>query len=61
VGEEGGWRIPLIPAFGKLRQVNLLGQPGLQREFQDFQGYTEKPCLGKTKTKTFGLERWLSV
>jgi hypothetical protein len=21
------------------------GQPGLQREFQDSQGYTEKPCL----------------
>jgi hypothetical protein len=25
------------------------GQPGLQREFQDSQGYTEKPCLEKTK------------
>jgi hypothetical protein len=25
------------------------GQPGLQREFQDSQGYTEKPCLKKTK------------
>jgi hypothetical protein len=23
------------------------GQPGLQSEFQDSQGYTEKPCLGK--------------
>jgi hypothetical protein len=22
------------------------GQPGLQSEFQDSQGYTEKPCLG---------------
>ena len=24
-----------------------LGQPGLQSEFQDSQGYTEKPCLQK--------------
>ena len=32
------------------------GQPGLQSEFQDSQGYTEKPCLEKQqqqKTKTF--------
>jgi hypothetical protein len=28
------------------------GQPGLQSEFQDSQGYTEKPCLEKTKNKT---------
>jgi hypothetical protein len=27
------------------------GQPGLQSEFQDSQGYTEKPCLEKTKNK----------
>ena len=26
------------------------GQPGLQGEFQDSQGYTEKPCLEKQKT-----------
>ena len=26
-------------------------QPGLQSEFQDSQGYTEKPCLEKNKTK----------
>jgi hypothetical protein len=25
------------------------GQPGLQSEFQDSQGYTEKPCLEKKK------------
>jgi hypothetical protein len=25
------------------------GQPGLQSEFQDSQGYTEKPCLKKTE------------
>jgi hypothetical protein len=28
------------------------GQPGLQSEFQDSQGYTEKPCLEKQKQKT---------
>jgi hypothetical protein len=28
------------------------GQPGLQSEFQDSQGYTEKPCHKKQKTKT---------
>jgi hypothetical protein len=28
-----------------------LGQPGLQSEFQDCQGYTEKPCLKKTKNQ----------
>jgi hypothetical protein len=26
-------------------------QPGLQSEFQDSQGYTEKPCLEKPETK----------
>jgi hypothetical protein len=43
-----------IPEIGRQRQVNswVRGQPGLQSEFQDSQGYTEKPCLKKTKTKT---------
>jgi hypothetical protein len=27
------------------------GQPGLQSEFQDSQGYTEKPCLKKPQKK----------
>jgi hypothetical protein len=27
-------------------------QPGLQSEFQDSQGYTEKPCLGENKKQT---------
>ena len=27
------------------------GQPGLQTEFQDSQGYTEKPCLENKKNK----------
>ena len=27
--------------------LGVQGQPGLQSEFQDSQGYTEKPCLEK--------------
>jgi hypothetical protein len=44
--------MPLIPALGRQRQVDfwVQGQPGLQSEFQDSQGYAEKPCL-KNKTK----------
>jgi hypothetical protein len=47
------WHMPLIPALGRQRQVDfwVQGQPGLQSEFQDSQGYTEKPCLEKPKTK----------
>jgi hypothetical protein len=43
----------LIPALGRQRQADfwVRGQPGLQSEFQDSQGYTEKPCLEKTKNK----------
>jgi hypothetical protein len=46
------WCMPLIPALGRQRQANfwVQGQPGLKSEFQDSQGYTEKPCL-KTKNK----------
>jgi hypothetical protein len=29
------------------------GQPGLQSEFQDSQGYIEKPCLEKQKQKKY--------
>jgi hypothetical protein len=41
--------MPLIPAPGRQRQADfwVQGQPGLQSEFQDSQGYTEKPCLKK--------------
>jgi hypothetical protein len=41
--------MPLITALRRQRQVDLevQGQPGLQSEFQDSQGYTEKPCLRK--------------
>jgi hypothetical protein len=45
--------MPLIPALRRQRQADfwVQGQPGLQSEFQDSQGYTEKPCLGKKKKK----------
>jgi hypothetical protein len=45
--------MPLIPALGRQRQADfwVRGQPGLQSEFQDSQGYTEKLCLEKQKTK----------
>jgi hypothetical protein len=45
------WRTPLIPALGRQRQADfwVQGQPGIQSEFQDSQGYTEKPCLEKPK------------
>jgi hypothetical protein len=41
-------------SLGSQRQVDfwVWGQPGLQSEFQDSQGYTEKPCLGKKKKGT---------
>ena len=44
------WRTPLIPALGRQRQEDfwIWGQPGLQSEFQDSQGYTENPCFEKT-------------
>jgi hypothetical protein len=43
------WHTPLIPALGRQRQADfwVRGQPDLQSEFQDSQGYTEKPCLEK--------------
>jgi hypothetical protein len=48
------WCAPLIPALGRQRQVDfwVRGQPGLQSEFQDSQGYTEKPVSeNKNKNK----------
>jgi hypothetical protein len=44
-----GWHAPLIPALRRQRQADfsVRGQPGLQSEFQDSQGYTEKHCLEK--------------
>ena len=45
------WLKPLIPALQRQRQADywVQGQPVLQSDFQDSQGYTEKPHLGKTK------------
>jgi len=36
---------PLIPSLGRQRQIDVRvqSQPDLQSEFQDSQGYTEKP------------------
>jgi hypothetical protein len=47
------WCMTLIPALGRQRQGDFCvrGQPDLQSDFQDSQGYTEKPCFRK-KTKT---------
>jgi hypothetical protein len=52
------WRTPLIPALGRQRQEDfwVRGQPGLQSEFQDSQGYTEKPCLENQKKDFSGSE-----
>jgi hypothetical protein len=46
--------MPLIEAFKKQSQADLCvwGQPGLQSEFHNSQGYTEKFCL-KTKENKF--------
>jgi hypothetical protein len=53
------WHTPLIPALGRQRQEDfwVQGQPGLQSEFQDSQGYTEKPCLEKQKKKKKRVNR----
>ena len=42
--------MPLISVLGRLRQADfwVQGQPGLQSELKDIQGYTEKLCLEKT-------------
>jgi hypothetical protein len=36
------------PSTQEAEAGGFLSQPGLQSEFQDSQGYTEKPCLKKT-------------
>jgi hypothetical protein len=48
------WHTPLIQALERQRQVDFWvpGQPSLQSELQDSQGYTEKPCLEKKQNKT---------
>jgi hypothetical protein len=54
IESQAWWRTPLNPALGRQKQVDFYrvrGQPGLQSEFQDSQGCTEKPCLEKPKQK----------
>ena len=48
---KGMYTTPLILALGKQNQVGLWvwGQTGLQREFQDSQGYAKKLCERKAK------------
>jgi hypothetical protein len=48
------WRTSLTPALGRQRQADfwVWGQSGLQSEFLDSQGYTEKPCLKKKSMLT---------
>ena len=44
--------MPLIPALQEAEaggSLSVRGQPGVQSEFQDSQGYTEKTCPGKKK------------
>jgi hypothetical protein len=46
--ELGVWHVPLIPALGRQKQVDLCGfknQPGLQGGFQDIQSYLMRLCL----------------
>jgi len=56
------WGTPLILVLRRQRQADfwVRGQPGLQSEFQDSQGYTEKPCLKnqKKKKKKKGMTPW---
>jgi hypothetical protein len=62
VRHEAGqwWYMPSIPALRRQRLVRSLvrGQPGLQSEFQDSQGYTEKPCLEKSKQTNNQINKW---
>jgi hypothetical protein len=46
--------MPLIPALVSQKQVDIWvwGQPDLQSEFPDSQGYTEQPCLDTKQNKT---------
>jgi hypothetical protein len=50
-------RTPLIPALGRQRQVDfwVRGQPGLQSEFQDSQGYRETLSRKTKKKKKRGI------
>ena len=55
------WCTSLIPAIGRHEAGGSLwvwDQPGLQSEFQDSKGYTEKPCLKKTQNKRVRIIAW---
>jgi hypothetical protein len=39
------------PSTQEAKAGRVRGQPGLQSEFQDSQGYTEKPCLEKKQNQ----------
>jgi hypothetical protein len=43
------------PSTQRQKQADFFvwGQPGLQSDFQDSQGYTKKPCLEKQKTSVY--------
>ena len=48
--------MPLIPALeAEAGRFLIQGQPGLQSEFQDSQGYTEKPIFDKLKKNKYLL------
>jgi hypothetical protein len=49
--------------LGRLGQADfrVQGQPGLQSEFQDSQGYTEKSCLEKLKKQKQKKELLMGV
>ena len=50
------WCMPLIPELRRQRQVDLCeSEASLVYKFQDCQGYTEKPCLGRKRVE--GEER----
>jgi hypothetical protein len=44
--------MPLIPALGRQRQADFWRPAWSTSEFQDSQGYTEKPSLRKTNKQT---------
>ena len=51
---EQWWCTPLSPELGRQKQADfwVRVQPGLQSEFKDSQGDTEKPCLKKRKSSS---------
>jgi hypothetical protein len=51
--------MPLIPALrGRGRWISEFEASLVYREFQDSQGYTEKPCLERKKKRSVGKWGW---